>query len=451
MSKKRVLIISAGIEDNGIRGLGRITVALIDALTNIGYEPYLLTGAPLKITSLNSSSPSTHNSAIRRYIDHYLAEGITSPAFDIRTKKILKLIVRDFLKMFILNKIDVIANKQSLTPQHQPSSLRHYAKVAGYINFGMFYKLSARLPRRISSIIISRIVRHCQVKAIITASPFPIKQPIFSTKINIIQYIHDVMPLSIIETPPDSATRFSKEISTATRNATMVLTSSQNAKDKLQSVIPTINPRVVYPPCDPIKPQITKNKLDVLTKNELTKKRYILFMSALEERKNVVRLLKAFELLSSKTNYKLVAIGSQGYGWGQIIETYENLTPKIKKRVVFTGYVSEEDKWSLLENCALVIHPAIDEGLGIPIIESILAKKPVVATRLNSIEEFAPRGCVTYIEDPYNVFEIADKTLTCINSLDNFSADLKKGSAILSEIFSKTAFEARLKSVLKHF
>lgn len=447
--KYKILIVSPGIEDGGIRGLGRVTLALIDGLAAASQETYLLTSAPLQRPTRKPGS-RIHNATIRRALDHYLAEGIRSPMFKLRRWLLLQIFMRDFFRLFGLGHVDALGHKHQIPTQHQPDVLRQYERLSGFFNFGFFYKFSQILPRRLTSAIVFSIARRQGIDAIITASPYPLSKPlIFGRNIKVLQYLHDVMPLNIMETPPDLADRFARELTKAVNSADLIMTSSLNAKDKLQALLPQVDPRVVYLPCFRPNVPTKSNNIDILAKTKLRKGRYILAISTIEKRKNLARLIEAFKLIADRTDFSLVIVGGAGYGFKDAQDSLDGLSPKLRERVILAGYVSEEDKWSLLANCGLVCHPAIDEGLGIPVIEALLAEKPVVCTRLSSIEEFAPRGCTVYIEDPYNIYDIADKLLTGIKSRLAMRPALRKGSAIVAQIFSESAFSQRMQSVLK--
>lgn len=449
VQKNKILLISPGIEDGGMRGLGRVTLSLIDGLAAGGFEVYLLTGAPFHASS-HKVANQVHDSAVKRQLDHYLIEGIQSPAFQLTQKKLRRMLIRDLARLFIKRRAVIISNQHNIAIQHQPNALRHFAKLSGFLNFGMFYRLSKRFPRRFRSFVLYAMAKQAGIDVIMTASPYPLEQPFLKrNRIKTVQYVHDVMPLYLLETAPDSTERFARELTTAMRNADYIMTSSQNGKDTLQAVVNDINAHVVYLPCEPVKVQKTVNNITITNKKKLKKGKYFLFMSTLEKRKNVARLIQAFELISSKTDYKLVIVGSQGYGWDEINEVYQGLEPKVQKQIELAGYVTEEDKWSLIQRCGAVIHPSIDEGLGIPVIESLIARKLVISTRLNSVQEFAPSGCVVYIDDPYSIYEIADKLLISTQLARQMAPDLKKGSEILSERFSEHAFALRLQNVVK--
>ncbi len=449
MSKKRkVMIISPAIEDGGMRGLGKVTLALVDGLKNSGYESYLLTGAPLARVNKRSSS-NAHKATVRRLLDHYLLEGFESKALCNSKPKLLKILLRDLFRVLVLGKAGEMPYERAILTQHQPDSLCQLKNLDVLVNFALIYKINRILPKRLTAMIVFSLANTLGVDTIITASPFPLKKPfIFHKDIKVIQYVHDIMPLNIMETVPKSSERFSKDITICLNNSDLIITSSLNAKDKLQSLDPSCNPEVVYLPI--VKP-ILKNSADstgLLAQHNIKKGQYILSLSTLEERKNIKRLIEAYSLIASQTSQKLVIVGGPGYGYEDIKKAYLSLNKKIADKIVFTSYISEPDKWVLLENCSNLVHPAIDEGLGIPVIEALLVKVPVVSTRLRSIEEIAPAGCVTFIEDPYDIHDIGSKIMLGINSKKNRRQSLESGSELLSDVFSNINFTKRLKKVI---
>jgi glycosyltransferase involved in cell wall biosynthesis len=443
----KVLVVSSGIEDNGMRGLGVVTISLLDGLALAGYEPYLLTGAPIK--SVSTANKSVKDTAVKRFLDHYLIDGYKSSAFKLTKGSIFKQITKDLIRL-ITGGITIIPQHPNIEATHRQTALRRFSNTHGYINFAFIYRLSRILPTKMSSLIIARLAKKSGAKIIMTASPFPIINSYIlkSNNIKVIQYVHDVMPLNILETPPDLINTFSIQLEKSLLNADYVMTSSRNAKDKLGTLYPHIKFNVTYLPC--VNRNEISNSQDsyLLGKLNLKENRYFLFMSSIEDRKNVSRLVEAFSILDKKSNVKLVLVGSKGYGWDNFETVMNSLPKEIRKNIILTGYISEEEKWSLINKCLAVVHPAIDEGLGLPAIEGIIARKPVVATRLPSIEEIAPPGCVKYIEDPYSIYDIAEKLKFILKKGNIDKKSLELGSGVLKERFSELAFSKRLRNIL---
>lgn len=448
LSKDKILIISPGIEDNGMRGLGFVTIALLQGLSLSKKEVYLLTGAPIRGTGAKNNL--VNSIVLRRYLDHYLVSGYKSSAFQLTQFKIIKHISRDLMRLFLLKKTTVIPSNYIVEVKHSQSGLKRFSGISGFANYAFIYRIARVLPNSITTTIILLIAKKIGANAIITASPFALSKALFPirNKPKIIQYAHDVMPLHVMETPTDSPAKFAVELEKALAGADLVMASSRNAKFKLKNIFPKINSRVVYLPCE--RPIVRKlsNKFNIISTLGIKQNDYLLFMSALEERKNVVRLIKAYSVLYNKKAPKLVLVGSAGYGWPAIEQELNSLAPVIRRKIILTGYISEEEKWSLIDGCLAVVHPAIDEGLGLPVIEAIVAAKPVAATRLPSIEEISPPGCIEYIEDPYDVYEIANRISIIIKNTKSYKTSLVNGSEILKERFSMARFSQRLDSVL---
>ena len=134
--KNSVLIISPGLEDGGLRGIGRVMIALVNSLPELGYNTFVLTGAPVTFRNDNQLCEITN----RRMVDHYLEEGIKSSAFRLGKFRVFLGITIDVLRL-LFGTSTKISSKHQLPAQHTPLTLREYEKAQGYINF-IFYTRS---------------------------------------------------------------------------------------------------------------------------------------------------------------------------------------------------------------------------------------------------------------------------------------------------------------------
>ncbi|MBP5993959.1 MAG: glycosyltransferase family 4 protein [Candidatus Moranbacteria bacterium] len=134
-------------------------------------------------------------------------------------------------------------------------------------------------------------------------------------------------------------------------------------------------------------------------------KPYLLFIGRLEERKNIVRIIEAFEILKERYHipHTLVLAGKPGYGYSKI----KNLQSTIKHReaVIELGYVSEQEKWELFQEADVFLFPTLYEGFGIPVLEAQSVGVPVVASGTSSLPEVGGDAAV-YV-DPLNAESIA--------------------------------------------
>ncbi len=126
----------------------------------------------------------------------------------------------------------------------------------------------------------------------------------------------------------------------------------------------------------------------------LNQKPYLLFIGRLEERKNIIRIIEAFESLKKEHDipHQLVLVGKPGYG-------YEKIQTKLSRssyrsEIHEKGYIGEEEKWSLLGGAEVFLFPTLYEGFGIPILEAQSVGIPVVTSNTSSLPEVAGEGAV---------------------------------------------------------
>lgn len=139
-------------------------------------------------------------------------------------------------------------------------------------------------------------------------------------------------------------------------------------------------------------------------------KKYILYIGNIKPHKNLVRLLKAFQMIQEQIPHDLILVGKkEGFisGDNQIERLNIN-----KKRVFFTGYVSEETLEQYLVYTDLMVFPSLYEGFGLPPLEAMACGCPVVASNVSAI----PEVCGNYVTycDPYDVKNIAEKIMSAL-------------------------------------
>jgi len=143
--------------------------------------------------------------------------------------------------------------------------------------------------------------------------------------------------------------------------------------------------------------------------------KYILFIGRLEEKKNVLGMVKAFALLRKERSvrHKLVLAGRAKFGFGKVEEYINTLPADIKKDIVITGYVSDDDLPVLLREADIFLFTTFFEGFGMPILEAFASGVPVVASNTTSIPEVA--GNAALLVDPNKTLDIASACSKIIN------------------------------------
>ncbi|MBE0649743.1 MAG: glycosyltransferase family 4 protein [Bacteroidales bacterium] len=164
---------------------------------------------------------------------------------------------------------------------------------------------------------------------------------------------------------------------------------------------------------------LTEEKKSAIRQEFLQGKQYFIFIGALNPRKNIARMLRAFDTYkkTNQTDTKLVIVGDKMY-WNREMElSYRGL--KHKADVLFTGRQEPERLKDLLGAALALVYVPLFEGFGIPVVEAFHAEVPVISSKITSIPEVA--GDAALLVDPFNREAIADamKRIT-------FDADLRK-------------------------
>lgn len=113
---------------------------------------------------------------------------------------------------------------------------------------------------------------------------------------------------------------------------------------------------------------------------------FILFVSTIEPRKNVMTLLRAMALVAeSGHDVRLVLAGADGWQSGEVYAAAAKLA--VSQPPLFLGFVGEEELASLYRNAALLAHPALDEGFGLTPLEAMATGTPAVVSDAGSLPE----------------------------------------------------------------
>lgn len=132
---------------------------------------------------------------------------------------------------------------------------------------------------------------------------------------------------------------------------------------------------------------------------------YVLYTGTVEHRKNVIRLLEAFERLE-RHDLDIVFAGPRGWGPPAWNERLEVAITRLGRRSKMLGAVPPRDLDSLCAKAAVVVYPSLGEGFGFPILYAMVQGTPVVTSSGTATEEVA--GDAALVVDPLDVDAIAD-------------------------------------------
>jgi glycosyltransferase involved in cell wall biosynthesis len=116
---------------------------------------------------------------------------------------------------------------------------------------------------------------------------------------------------------------------------------------------------------------------------------YFLSISTLEPRKNIDTIISSFSDLVSQEkldDLNLVLVGTKGWDFDKIFEA-SKLSPQIKERIIFTGYVPDNDLAALYSGALGFVYMSICEGFGLPPLEAMQCGTPVICSNTTSLPE----------------------------------------------------------------
>jgi len=245
-------------------------------------------------------------------------------------------------------------------------------------------------------------------------------------------FFHSVIPLSI-------------------KKATRLIAISENTKSDIQEIfdISLSKIDVIYVTIDSI--YHTLRDIDAIShikkKYEIQDK-FILYVGTLEPRKNIPRLIQAYRklILENKIKHQLVIVGKKGWSYQEIFNMVERLDSNVRKKVIFTGYVPEEELPLLYNAADLFVYPSLYEGFGIPPLEAMACGVPVIVSNVSSLPEVV--GYAGILVDPYNVEELCQAIYKVIVEKGLREVLKKKGFQRAQE-FSKEKLAKKMLKIYK--
>lgn len=176
-------------------------------------------------------------------------------------------------------------------------------------------------------------------------------------------------------------------------------------------------------------------------------KDYILTLGSLDPRKNLGRILTAWELLQKEQlafDYDLVIAGGHSENFRQ------QLTPdhKVSHNIKYLGYVEDEYLAPLYSGASGFVYPSLFEGFGLPVLEAMSCGTPVVTSSTGALKEISNGAAVGV--DPYQPEDIAQGILN-ITGPGKAAAELAQKGIKRAEMFSWEKTACEIYACLKEF
>ncbi|MBW4662878.1 MAG: glycosyltransferase family 4 protein [Chroococcus sp. CMT-3BRIN-NPC107] len=286
----------------------------------------------------------------------------------------------------------------------------------------------------------------CDKKIDIWHSTYPI--PLEVNKAKKITTIHDLIPLKLPYTTLDNKDFFFRIVKNAIEKSNLVLTVSEHTKKDIVDVF-KVSPDKIFVTYQPVNQgQLTfdENELSILLRQyRLRPKEYILFVGAIEPKKNLGRLIEAYIKLD--TSMPLVIVGKKGWLWEDEIGKLQQVFSKyFVKKIKFLEYVSRNDLTYLYQGACCFVFPSLYEGFGLPPLEAMALGCPAIVSNASSLPEIC--GDAALYVDPYDVINIRDKIESLINN-PSLQAQLSIAGKERAKLFSLDNYATKLSEAYK--
>lgn len=148
---------------------------------------------------------------------------------------------------------------------------------------------------------------------------------------------------------------------------------------------------VVYQSCsDAYKQKYSPQEIARIREKYRLPETFLLSVGSLICRKNILAAVQAVEQLRGIVSLPLVIVGGGGE-YKELVKRYIQ-DHHLEDCVIFPSYISNEDLPALYQMAKIFVYPSRYEGFGIPIIESLWSRTPVITTRMSSLAEAAGPG-----------------------------------------------------------
>jgi len=240
--------------------------------------------------------------------------------------------------------------------------------------------------------------------------------------------VHDLGFLHYPETYRKSHELFYKRYTPLyLKKAKMIATVSHFSKKDIITQYKTADEKIniVYSAVKKIFHPLNIQQKEIIKEKYTEGKEFFIYTGALQPRKNLVNLLKAFSLFKKRqhSNWKLVLAGRLAWkndDFLHLLKTY-----KYRNDIITPGYISERVLAQLTASAYAMIYPSLFEGFGVPVLEAMKSEIPVLTSANSSMQEIGEEAALYF--DPLSVNDMAEKLMLIYKDEDLRNSLIQKG------------------------
>lgn len=176
---------------------------------------------------------------------------------------------------------------------------------------------------------------------------------------------------------------------------------------------------------------------------------YFVYVGSIHPRKNVARMLTAFDIFKHQTgsSKKMVIVGRMAWDYKDVDDTLAKM--KHRDDVIFLGHVEPEELGRIVASAYAMVYVSLFEGFGIPIVEALSCHIPVITSNLSSMPEAA--GDAAILVDPTSTNDIADAMVKIVGNKQLYNSLVERGQQQLKKFSWQLSADKLWQSCLKAY
>jgi len=205
---------------------------------------------------------------------------------------------------------------------------------------------------------------------------------------------HDLFVITGEYSTPEFRARFAEQARQAARRSDLIIAVSRFTANQVEEFLAVEPTRIrVIPHGVHVLPAAGQNT---------ARQNLVLFVGAIQRRKNVRGLVRAFERMPA--SWRLALAGAaDGFGAAEELQAVEN-SPR-RSDIEVLGYVTQRELEALYRRARIFVFPSLDEGFGMPVLEAMANSVPVITSQRSALPEVA--GDAALLVNPDDPEEIA--------------------------------------------
>jgi glycosyltransferase involved in cell wall biosynthesis len=208
---------------------------------------------------------------------------------------------------------------------------------------------------------------------------------------------HDLFVITGEYSTPEFRARFAEQARQAARRSDLIIAVSRFTAGQVEEFLAVEPSRIRVIPHG-----VHVSSEDSAARHNLTRQNLVLFVGAIQRRKNVRALVQAFERMPA--SWRLALAGAaDGFGAAEELQAVES-SPR-KRDIDVLGYVTRTELEALYRRARIFAFPSLDEGFGMPVLDAMANSVPVITSRRSALPEVA--GDAALLVNPDDPEEIA--------------------------------------------